>query len=187
MSLCRVEVWRLLAVQPLPRASGMACLCRPAALRRQDRSAACRVEKRVLRGLRYGATMLMIAVVPLILTTCANPWPENPTSPLARLIKYDIGQSSSRFHGNYCGYGRTNGDFSSTPVDALDEACRRHDICYATTSDHCKCNSQLRAAAKAIAADKSLPMSIREKGRAIQTSVSIGICKAFPNGVLPRI
>lgn len=128
----------------------------------------------------------MIAVISCLLSACANPWPENSKSDLARVIQTNIGHSSSRFHGNYCGYGRTNGDFSTKSVDRLDEACRLHDICYMTTSDHCKCNSDLRAATRVVVEDKALSVLIREKARLIETSVSVGICKIFPNGVLPR-
>jgi len=128
----------------------------------------------------------MIAAVSCFLSACVNPWPENPKSQLAHVVQRDIGHSGTRFHGNYCGYGRTNGDFSTKSIDRLDEACKLHDMCYMTTGDHCKCNSELRAAARPIVADKTMARLIREKARFIATSVSIGICKIFPNGVLPR-
>jgi GTP cyclohydrolase II len=129
---------------------------------------------------------MMIAVVSCLLSACVNPWPENSNSHLARVIQKNIGHSSIRFHGNYCGYGRANGDFSAKSIDRLDDACRLHDICYTTTSDHCKCNGELRTAARALVEDKTLSVRLREKARLIETSVSVGICKIFPNGVLPR-
>ena len=41
-------------------------------------------------------------------------------------------------HGNWCGPGHGGGD----PVDALDEACKRHDECY-KKEDHCGCDEVL--------------------------------------------
>lgn len=128
----------------------------------------------------------MIAAVSCFLSACVNPWPEGSSSRLVSMIQVKIGHGGSRFHGNYCGYGRTNGDFSAASVDRLDEACKLHDICYMTTSDHCKCNSDLQAAARAIVKDRTTPALIRKKAKFIQTSVSIGLCKIFPTGILPR-
>lgn len=33
-------------------------------------------------------------------------------------------------HGNYCGPGSKSDDYSAEPVDELDAACMRHDMCY---------------------------------------------------------
>ena len=129
---------------------------------------------------------MMIAAVSCLLSACVNPWPENSKSRLVRASQVEIGHGDSRFHGNYCGYGRTNGDFSTGSIDRLDEACKLHDICYMTTSDHCKCNGDLRVAARAIVEDETAPALVRNKARVIHTSVSIGLCRIFPNGVLPQ-
>jgi hypothetical protein len=48
--------------------------------------------------------------------------------------------------GNFCGMGHTSA-FSVAPIDALDAACKQHDMCYKTNGySMCHCDAALRSA-----------------------------------------
>ncbi len=65
------------------------------------------------------------------------------------------------YHGNYC--GPDNKGVHPAPVDALDEACMRHDACVKDFKiPSCSCNARLAEAAAAVAADLSAPVEERE-------------------------
>ena len=65
------------------------------------------------------------------------------------------------YHGNYCGPG--NKGVHPAPVDALDEACMRHDACVKNFKiPSCGCNAHLTQEAAVVAADASAPMEERE-------------------------
>ena len=65
------------------------------------------------------------------------------------------------YHGNYCGPGHKGN--RPAPVDALDEACMRHDACVKDFDiPSCSCNATLAEAAAAVAADLQAPAEERE-------------------------
>lgn len=56
------------------------------------------------------------------------------------LLPTDAEADGFPVHGNWCGPGHGGGE----PVDPLDEACKRHDECYADSGYFdCKCDTQL--------------------------------------------
>ncbi len=64
------------------------------------------------------------------------------------------GDGTLLFHGNYCGPG--NNGLDKAPIDELDAACRRHDLCFgdeAVTS--CSCNGAFSREASAVAVSPS--------------------------------
>lgn len=130
---------------------------------------------------------MFLAAMVFIVASCANPWLERSDSRLAYSLQQTIGHSKNRIHGNYCGYGRVNGDFRLPPVDALDAACKAHDACYMRIPDHCACDNQLRVTASRIAQEKGVPAKVKHKAGLISESVSISLCKFFPQGVLPKV
>ena len=65
------------------------------------------------------------------------------------------------YHGNYCGPG--NKGTHPAPVDALDEACMRHDACVKDLEiPSCGCNARLTEAATAVMADPQASAEERE-------------------------
>ena len=88
------------------------------------------------------------------------------TSVLAQdaLPKPDLGpvmHGQLVYHGNYCGPG--NKGTHPAPVDALDEACMRHDACVKDFKiPSCSCNARLAEAAAAVMADPQAPAEERE-------------------------
>lgn len=58
---------------------------------------------------------------------------------LATIQPARAGSPSLMMYGNWCGPG--NGPYSLPPIDPLDAACMRHDLCYvATGSVACECD-----------------------------------------------
>ena len=88
------------------------------------------------------------------------------TSVLAQdaLPKPDLGpvmHGQLVYHGNYCGPG--NKGNHPAPIDALDEACMRHDACVKDFKiPSCGCNARLAEAAAAVMADPQAPAEERE-------------------------
>ena len=73
-------------------------------------------------------------------------------------------------HGNYCGYGNRGG----RPVDALDDACRKHDNCWGGIGIvpgqlSCVCDRTLAVAAGTIAGMPTESPQVREKAALIST------------------
>ena len=55
------------------------------------------------------------------------------------LLKPMQAEAGVRLYGNWCGPGTSL--FSLPPIDPLDDACMRHDICYSSTGTiSCKCD-----------------------------------------------
>ncbi len=55
------------------------------------------------------------------------------------------GENGSKFgiHGNWCGPGRPSKGKHPRPVDSLDRACMKHDLCYAKYGyNRCMCDRQ---------------------------------------------
>ena len=70
------------------------------------------------------------------------------------------------FHGNFCGQGDAGP--GAAPVDSLDAACRRHDLCYGRRgASACSCDRELEAEAAALANAPSLSPDVRSKARTV--------------------
>src|SRR3712207_3978799 len=67
-------------------------------------------------------------------------WPVGPVA-AAPLAAGSSGAPTPLFHGNWCGAGDVN---RASPVDALDAACRAHDLCYERVGrGACQCDKAL--------------------------------------------
>jgi len=78
------------------------------------------------------------------------------------------GERPSMYHGNHCGWGSRGRQFP--PTDALDAACRRHDICWARVGpNRCVCDDALAAAAGTVAADARTSPELRGKAITINS------------------
>jgi hypothetical protein len=67
-------------------------------------------------------------------------------------------------HGVYCGYGNKDASYQTPGVDALDEACKRHDQCWDSRHQlSCICDRTLAAEALAVSAQGDVPAAVREK------------------------
>jgi hypothetical protein len=87
------------------------------------------------------------------------------------------GRGASRkdqpIHGRYCGYGNRGG----RPIDALDDACRRHDNCWGSGAKlSCTCDRTLAAAAALIASDPFEKASVREKAGLVAIFFNVTPC-----------
>lgn len=70
----------------------------------------------------------------------------------ARTLACAVEAVQQPFHGNYCGINRKGDGYKKKPVDALDEACRRHDRCYDMWGRAtCSCDKRLAADALKVA------------------------------------
>ncbi|APT32322.1 hypothetical protein MCBMB27_03031 [Methylobacterium phyllosphaerae] len=79
------------------------------------------------------------------------------------------GRGAILIYGNFCGPGNRGPGFR--PIDALDQACARHDICSADpmsgTLTSCACNRRLTVEAGVVARDPRAPAHTREAARFI--------------------
>ena len=107
----------------------------------------------------FGPAALLIAV--MISTAFA----QNPLTDGSLLI-----------HGNYCGPG--NRGYDKAPVDALDAACRHHDLC---TPDQglpsCACNARLSREAARVARNRRQPADLRQLAAVVANAAKIPICQ----------
>ena len=88
-----------------------------------------------------------------------------------------VADGSLLIHGNYCGPG--NRGYDKRPVDALDAACRRHDLC---TPDggvlpSCACNARLARDAGRVARDRRQPADLRQVATVVANAAQIPICR----------
>lgn len=144
---------------------------------------------------RYGGMLALetnrisrLAILAAVLTVpgaCANPWKMPPRGSFEAGLQRMVISSVSTRYGNYCGYGRRYASFSVPPVDPLDAACRSHDLCYGAGRARCDCDAELAGKANALAKDKRLAREMRKRASIIAQSVSLPICKIFPDGFLP--
>ncbi|MBB3018340.1 hypothetical protein FHR70_001380 [Microvirga lupini] len=78
------------------------------------------------------------------------------------------------FHGNWCGAGDLN---RASPVDALDAACRAHDLCYERVGrGACLCDKALLKATAALVRSVRIPEAIRSKAATVNSLFSAVIC-----------
>lgn len=89
----------------------------------------------------------------------------------------DIGAVATNgqlYHGNFCGPG--DGGAGEAPTDALDAACRAHDLCYDQAARSCACDADLRRAALAVAADPQQSRELRKRAAIVSQSTDIMAC-----------
>ena len=101
----------------------------------------------------------------LILLMTSSAFAQNPVTDGSLLI-----------HGNYCGPG--NRGYDKVPVDALDAACRHHDLC---TPDNglpsCACNARLSREAGRVARSRRQPNDLRQLATIVANAATIPICQ----------
>lgn len=84
------------------------------------------------------------------------------------------GPAPSLFHGNWCGAGDAN---RASPVDALDSACRAHDLCYERVGrGACICDRALLRATAALVRSRTVPETIRSKAATVNSLFSSTLC-----------
>ncbi len=78
------------------------------------------------------------------------------------------------FHGNWCGAGDVN---RASPVDALDAACRAHDLCYERVGrGACQCDKALLKATAALVKSPRTPETVRSKAATVNSLFSATLC-----------
>ena len=127
----------------------------------------------------------LFAALVVLLSGCQNPFLSTPIEDLPKPLRYALAGPRNLMIGNYCGFGSRSGDLSLKPVNKLDEACFRHDICYIGRKNLCGCNDALVSEAKAIRDDPSQPKKLRRDARLLIATFVVPFCKIFPEGVLP--
>jgi len=86
------------------------------------------------------------------------------TTEKAACIGAEASHKDQPFHGHYCGYGNTDPTYATPETDALDGACKRHDICWDKRGRmSCSCDKTLAAEAGVLALRKDLPVSVKEQ------------------------
>jgi hypothetical protein len=87
------------------------------------------------------------------------------------------------FHGNWCGAGDAD---RASPVDALDAACRAHDLCYERVGrGACLCDKALLKATAALVKSPKIPETIRSKAATVNSLFSAALCtetRKMPHG-----
>lgn len=89
----------------------------------------------------------------------------------------DLPKDALVFHGNYCGPG-SRGD-GLRPVDALDQACMRHDACSPARGElpTCGCNDRLRREATAVVVSRAVPQSVRDTAQIVADGALLLPCR----------
>jgi hypothetical protein len=86
------------------------------------------------------------------------------------------------FHGNWCGAGDAN---RASPIDALDIACRAHDLCYERHGrGACVCDKAILKATAALVSSPRIPDSVRSKAATVNSLFSAALCTEIPK--MPR-
>ncbi|WP_262296415.1 phospholipase A2 family protein [Microvirga sesbaniae] len=86
--------------------------------------------------------------------------------------------ASSMVHGNWCGAGDAN---RAAPIDALDPACRAHDLCYEQVGrSACPCDRALVRATAALVRSRTVPETIRSKAATVNSLFSAAACVEAP-------
>lgn len=119
------------------------------------------------------------------ITSCANPWDNLEETRATAAIRAKVHEGGRVAHGNYCGFGTTDGTLRMPPVDRLDAICQKHDICYTSGVHHCRCDGELREAVAQYIADPEVSDEMRRKARLIRSTFALPVCKLFPYGFMP--
>ncbi|MGE7157333.1 hypothetical protein ACQKJ1_26855 [Methylorubrum rhodesianum] len=107
--------------------------------------------------------MSRLAVPALIAACLAQPVHASPGT--------GSGAPKMLMHGNYCGPGN---NAPLAPVDALDQACARHDACTPTGALPSKaCNLRLQADAERVAQDPRQPSDLRSMAGLVATGAAL--------------
>ena len=126
-----------------------------------------------------------IVLMSALLAACGNPWGNRPASELPKPLRYAVAKPSNLVFGNYCGFGTRTGDLTAKPIGPLDEICFRHDSCYVDRRNHCDCDEALVRDASGIRDDPGQPKKTRRQAALLVNTFSLGVCKVFPEGVMP--
>lgn len=91
-------------------------------------------------------------------------------------------------YGNYCGPGNRGPAFA--PIDALDLACKHHDMCWPEDQGAlpaCSCNERLHVEAGRVARDPRMPAKTRDTAKFISDLATAIPCQtaAAPGIVVP--
>ncbi|EIM25678.1 phospholipase A2 family protein [Microvirga lotononidis] len=82
------------------------------------------------------------------------------------------------FHGNWCGAGDAN---RAAPIDALDAACRAHDLCYERLGrSACECDRAILKATASIVRSPRIPETVRSKAATVNSLFSAALCTETP-------
>lgn len=100
-------------------------------------------------------------------------WSAGPAA-AAPLAAGSSGAPTPLFHGNWCGAGDMN---RASPVDALDAACRAHDLCYERVGrGACQCDKALLRATATLVKSPKTPETVRSKAATVNSLFSATIC-----------
>jgi len=90
--------------------------------------------------------------------------------------------ASPLFHGNWCGIGDVN---RGRPVDALDAACRAHDLCYERMGrGACACDRAFLKATASLSQSRRIDDAVKAKAAMANTLFALTPC--VENGKSPR-
>ncbi|WP_262029537.1 phospholipase A2 family protein [Microvirga sp. Mcv34] len=82
------------------------------------------------------------------------------------------------FHGNWCGAGDAN---RAAPIDALDAACRAHDLCYEKLGrSACECDRAILRATASLVRSPKVAETIRSKAATVNSLFSAALCTETP-------
>ncbi len=85
------------------------------------------------------------------------------------------------FHGHWCGAGDQN---RAAPVDALDAACRAHDLCYERVGRNaCDCDRALLDATAKLVRNVRVAQDVRNKAATVNSLFSAAPCREDPGSL----
>lgn len=102
----------------------------------------------------------------------------DPATPRVTAPRLPSADGSLVFHGNYCGPGSKGPGLP--PVDALDEACMRHDACSPAVGQglpSCGCNARLQREASLVARSPRTPDDERVAAQFVADGAKILACR----------
>lgn len=83
--------------------------------------------------------------------------------------------SAPLFHGNWCGAGDAD---RASPIDALDAACRAHDLCYERVGrGACVCDQALLKATGVLIRNPAIQETVRSKAATVNSLFSAALCR----------